>query len=167
MSKLFIMKNRTLSALSALGIIALIAVTAFAMLPSANNEVNNSDNESGIEITMFKSPNCGCCVQHSAYLEKNGFKVNVEMVDDMASVKQKFNIPKDMQSCHTAVMGDYFIEGHVPVEAFTMLIEDQPNIDGIALPAMPSGSPGMPGPKLGPFEIYQLEDGQAQPFINL
>lgn len=161
------MKNKTLSILSALGVTALIAVTAFAALPRSDNEVNESSNENGTEITIFKSPNCGCCVQHSAYLEENGFKVNVEMVDDMASVKRKFNIPKDMQSCHTAVMGDYFIEGHVPVEAFTMLIEDQPDIDGIALPSMPSGSPGMPGPKLGPFVIYELEDGQAQTFTTL
>jgi hypothetical protein len=152
------MKKRTLLILSAIVISLAIGIGAYASLPKEEK------NENGIEVTVFKSPNCGCCVQHSAYLEDNGFKVNI---DDMQDIKRKFNIPYDMQSCHTAVVGDYFVEGHVPVEAIRKLLEEKPDIDGITLPEMPSGSPGMPGPKLGPFEVYQLKDGQAEPFTTL
>lgn len=155
------MNKNTLTFLSALGIAILIGVTAYAALPSADITYD------GPSVTIYKSPNCGCCVKHSAYLKKNGFKVDIEMVDDMEAIKRKFGIPNDMQSCHTTVMGDYFIEGHVPIEAFNKLMEEKPDIDGIALPEMPSGSPGMPGPKLEPFEIFEIKDGKAQTFITL
>ena len=72
-----------------------------------------------------------------------------------------------MESCHTAIFGDYFVEGHVPIEAVNKLLEEKPDIDGIALPEMPSGSPGMPGPKLEPFKIYSIKDGQASEFLSL
>ena len=116
---------------------------------------------------VYKSPNCGCCVQHIAYLRENDFKEEVRTTEDMHSIKQKYNIPRDMESCHTAVIGDYFVEGHVPVEAINILLEDRPNLDGIALPEMPSGSPGMPGPKLEPFTIYGLKDGEESLFVKL
>lgn len=133
--------------------------------PQSDNTVSQTDKP--IEVTMYKSPNCGCCVQHSAYLKENGFKVNIEMTDDMDAIKEKYNIPREMQSCHTIAMGDYFVEGHMPIEAITKLLTEKPDVDGIALPGMPSGSPGMPGPKNGTFEIYQLTGGQTTNFINL
>lgn len=156
------MKKRTLTILISIAIAVVLGVAAYATPPSAN-----ITGASGPKVTIYKSPNCGCCVKHSAYLKQNDYEVNIEVISDMDTIKEKYNIPLDMQSCHTAIIGDYFVEGHVPVEAFQKLLEEKPNIDGIALPEMPSGSPGMPGPKLGPFEIYQLKDGQANPYINL
>ena len=148
--------------LTAIGIAIVIGVAAYAVLPSAD-----ITSVSGPKVTIYKSPNCGCCVKHSAYLKQNGFDVDIKITDDMNAIKEKYGIPFDKQSCHTTVMGDYFVEGHVPVEAFNKLLKEKPNIDGISLPEMPSGSPGMPGPKLEPFEIYQLKDGQAQPYISI
>lgn len=134
---------------------------------SKSSDAHNPAKADSMEVTMYKSPNCGCCVQHKAYLEENGFKVKVEMTEDMEAIKEKYNIPREMQSCHTIAMGDYFVEGHMPIEAIQKLMSEKPDIDGIALPGMPSGSPGMPGPKTGPFRIYQLADNEQTVYINL
>ncbi len=85
----------------------------------------------------------------------------------MSSIRQQYQIPPDLAGCHTAVIGDYFIEGHVPMEAITKLFEEKPGVDGIALPRMPSGSPGMPGSKRGVFKIYAISDGIAKEFMSL
>ncbi|MBT3865419.1 hypothetical protein HOE67_01480 [Candidatus Peregrinibacteria bacterium] len=119
------------------------------------------------DVVVYKSPNCGCCGQHSAYMEDEGFNVDILLTEDMEAIKQKYNIPREMQSCHTAIVGDYFVEGHMPIEAIVKLLEEKPSVDGIALPAMPSGSPGMPGPKLEPFTIHQLVDGEASIYTVL
>ena len=121
----------------------------------------------GEKVTVFKSPTCGCCVGYVAELEKNGFDVETVDTVDMHAVKQKFNIPQSMESCHTAVMGDYFIEGHVPIEAVNKLLEEKPDIDGIALPGMPAGSPGMPGRKKVPFTIYALSNREISEFVTI
>ncbi len=101
------------------------------------------------------------------YLEDRGFLVEVTETQNMEPIKKKYNIPQDMQSCHTMVIGDYFVEGHVPIEAINRLLAENPQIDGIALPAMPSGSPGMPGIKHGSFTIYALSDGVPSVFTKL
>lgn len=119
------------------------------------------------KATVFKSPTCGCCVGYVAELEKQGFEVNVVSTTDMSSIKHQYNIPGNMGSCHTMVIGDYFVEGHVPIEAVNALLEEQPNIDGIALPNMPSGSPGMPGAKKAAFRIYSLSDGEISDFMTI
>lgn len=86
-------------------------------------------------------------------------------MEDMTSVKQAYRIPQNMISCHTAVIGDYFVEGHVTVEAIKKMLEEKPVIDGIALPGMPPGSPGMPGEKTEALKIYALFDGNKSVFM--
>jgi len=78
--------------------------------------------------------------------------------EDMTNIKQEYGISSDMESCHTAVFGNYVVEGHVPFEAIEKLLEEKPDIRGIALPEMPAGSPGMPGVKGEPFTVYALSD---------
>jgi len=118
------------------------------------------------EMTVFKSASCGCCVQWAPYIQREGFDVET-VSTDMASIKQQYGIPRNMESCHTAIIGDYFVEGHVPIEAIEKLLAEQPDIDGIALPAMPAGSPGMPGVKQGPFTIYAVKDGEVSTFMTI
>jgi hypothetical protein len=72
-----------------------------------------------------------------------------------------------MQGCHTTVINEYFVEGHVPIEAVRKLLEERPLIDGIALPRMPQGSPGMGGEKTQPFVIYSITDGKVEEFVTL
>ena len=120
-----------------------------------------------IEVTMYKDAKCGCCVGYAAALESQGYKVNKINTVDMGLIKSQYTIPGNMESCHTAIVGGYFVEGHVPLEAVQKLLDDQPNIDGIALPNMPAGSPGMPGVKRGPFTIYAITNGAATVFMEV
>ena len=117
--------------------------------------------------TVKKSPSCGCCNGYIAALESDGFQVKSVNMDDLTAIKNKYNIPTEMQSCHTTIIGRYFIEGHVPLDAVKKLLQEQPDIDGIALPGMPIGTPGMPGPKESPFVIYQIKDGQSSEFMKI
>ena len=94
-------------------------------------------------VEVFKTPTCGCCNGYVSFLEGEQFKVKKTNMTSLDLIKKKHNIPGEMQSCHTSVVGKYFIEGHVPIEAINKLLKDQPDIDGIALPGMPMGTPGM------------------------
>lgn len=97
-------------------------------------------------ITVWKSSTCGCCGEWATYMRGRGYRVNVKNVNDPDSIKRSFGIPSAMYSCHTAKIGNYLVEGHVPASAVAKLLEEQPDLKGIALPGMPQGSPGMDGP---------------------
>ena len=118
-------------------------------------------------VEVFKTPSCGCCYGYVLFLEEKEFNVKQTEMRSLHTIKQKYNIPVEMQSCHTTVMGKYFIEGHVPIEAINKLLKEQPDIDGIALPGMPIGTPGMPGDKDEPYVIYQLTDGKFSVFMTI
>ena len=120
-----------------------------------------------LNVELFKTPSCGCCYGYVLFLEKEKFNVKQTDMRSLHSIKQKYNIPVEMQSCHTTIIGKYFIEGHVPLEAINKLLEEQPSIDGIALPGMPIGTPGMPGKKEEPYVIYQLIDGKFSVFMTI
>ena len=118
-------------------------------------------------VEVFETPSCGCCYGYVLFLEEEKFKVKQTDMRSLHTIKQKYNIPVEMQSCHTTIMGKYFIEGHVPFEAVEKLLKEQPDIDGIALPGMPIGTPGMPGDKDEPYVIYQLKDGKSSVFMTI
>jgi hypothetical protein len=94
-------------------------------------------------MTVYKDPNCGCCAEWVKHARKAGFAVTVRDTADMASVKASFGIPSALESCHTARVGAYAIEGHVPADVILKLLRDQPAARGLAVPGMPMGSPGM------------------------
>ena len=121
----------------------------------------------GPAITIYASPTCGCCGGYADYLQEEGFDVTLERTNGVDEIKDRLRIPEDMRSCHTAVIGDYFVEGHVPVEAIEKLLDEQPAIDGIALPGMPSGTPGMSGSKEEPWVIFAVSNGAVVEFITL
>ena len=130
-----------------------------------NDALANIDDKQIVEV--FKTPSCGCCYGYVLFLEDEKFEVKQTDMRSLQSIKQKYNIPVEMQSCHTTIMGKYFIEGHVPIEAINKLLKEQPDIDGIALPGMPIGTPGMPGDKEEPYVIYQLIDGKFSVFMTI
>jgi hypothetical protein len=99
------------------------------------------------DVTVWKSPTCGCCTGWADYLQHNGYSVKQIDVDDLDAVKKAHGVPPAMESCHTARIGGYVVEGHVPVEAIDRLLKERPKVRGIASPGMPMGSPGMGGPK--------------------
>ena len=126
-----------------------------------------STNNNKLNVEVFKTPSCGCCYGYVLFLEKEKFNVKQTDMRSLHSIKKKYNIPIEMQSCHTTIMGKYFIEGHVPLQALNKLLKEQPDIDGIALPGMPIGTPGMPGQKEEPYVIYQLIDGKFSVFMTI
>tara|TARA_Y100000768_G_C23828306_1_gene610036 strand:+ start:11 stop:493 length:483 start_codon:yes stop_codon:yes gene_type:complete len=126
-----------------------------------------STNKDKMNVEVFKTPSCGCCYGYVLFLEKEKFNVKQTDMRSLHSIKKKYNIPLEMQSCHTTIIGKYFIEGHVPLQAVNKLLKDQPEIDGIALPGMPIGTPGMPGEKEEPYVIYQLIDGKFSVFMTI
>lgn len=106
-------------------------------------------------IQVFKSPTCGCCSKWVTHLEANGFEVKATDVDDINLVKRSYGIPPALASCHTAVVGDYLVEGHVSAEDIVEMLKQKPAIKGIAAPGMPIGSPGM---EVGDPQAYQAYD---------
>lgn len=124
---------------------------------------------SGHHVTLYRSPTCGCCLGYAEALRAEGFTVEVIEDRDMRAVKAQYAIPATKESCHTSVIdGSYVVEGHVPLEAVKTLLQDRPDIAGIGLPSMPSGTPGMPGPKFGSYKVYQLtRDGDVSPYLTI
>ena len=115
-----------------------------------------------INAVMYKNPQCSCCEAYAAYLEQNGFKVEVKPVNNLAQISSDAGVPADLEGCHTLMVDGYVIDGLVPVDVVKKLLTDRPAITGIALPGMPGGAPGMPGTKNEPFTIYAFtKDGKA------
>ena len=150
-------------------IILILSVSLFYSFNFIEDKKNASANINNkkLSVEVFKTPSCGCCYGYVLFLEKEQFNVKETDMRSLHSIKQKYNIPLEMQSCHTTVIGKYFIEGHVPLEAVNKLLKEQPDIDGIALPGMPIGTPGMPGDKDEPYVIYQLKDGKSSVFMTI
>ncbi|WP_224418222.1 MULTISPECIES: DUF411 domain-containing protein [unclassified Modicisalibacter] len=119
------------------------------------------------DATLHRNPNCGCCEQYARYLEKQGWEVDVVSENDLSSIKREAGVPESLASCHTMQVGDYVVEGHVPLAAIDKLLRETPDIDGIGLAGMPTGSPGMPGPKQGEFTVEAFDDQRTAPFMSL
>jgi hypothetical protein len=130
-------------------LIVLIAGTAFATLSSRD--------AGALEITVYRSPTCGCCSKWIAHLEANGFEVVAHDTEDMTSVKIENGIRRELSSCHTAVIDGYVIEGHVPAEDIQRLLRERPAVAGVAVPGMPIGSPGMEGPNPQAYDVLTFD----------
>lgn len=94
-------------------------------------------------VTVYKTPTCGCCSLWVDHLKANGFSVQTYDLDDLSVTKAQLGVPGNLSSCHTAVVGGYVVEGHVPAEDVKRLLAERPNVTGLAVPGMPIGSPGM------------------------
>jgi len=108
------------------------------------------------DVTLYKNPQCGCCEGYADYLRDSGFKVKAISTNDLTVMGQKYGIPDDMQPCHISLIGGYVVGGHIPIEVVNRLLSEKPQIVGITLPGMPEGTPGMPGNKPGPLDIYEI-----------
>jgi hypothetical protein len=119
-------------------------------------------------VEVFKSPTCGCCALWVKHLEANGFATKVTDVEDMTQVKAKYGIPGRLQSCHTAVVNGYVLEGHVPAADVQRLIKERPSVVGVAVPGMPLGSPGMEqGSLVQPYNVVTFDkQGQTSVFAS-
>jgi hypothetical protein len=100
-----------------------------------------------IEATVYMDPQCLCCESYARYLDAHGFAVKVVSTIDPIKINRQYGMPESMDSCHTALIGDYVVEGHVPVDVIQHLLAERRDLIGISLPGMPTGTPGMDGPK--------------------
>jgi hypothetical protein len=120
-------------------------------------------------VEVFKSPTCGCCSKWVEYMRKSGFDVRATNVSDLTAVKRKYGVPENFLSCHTATVGGYTIEGHVPAADVRRLLKERPAVVGITVPDMPAGSPGMEveGVKADPFNVLSFDKaGKTQVFAR-
>jgi hypothetical protein len=125
-------------------------------------------NAAPVAVTLYKSPECGCCEGYADYLRQHGFAVASKPTSELAEISRNAGVPPELQGCHTSFIGDYVVDGHVPVEAIAKLLAERPAIKGIVLPGMPEGSPGMSGEKAGPLTIYAIGgDGKSAIFLVL
>ena len=116
------------------------------------------------DIIVYKSPTCGCCNKWIKHLEKEGFSVKAINKRNMKKVKTKFDVSREYQSCHTAKVGKYFIEGHVPAADIKKLLKEKPYVKGLAVPGMPMGSPGMEGHRKDKYAVIII-DKQNKGFV--
>lgn len=154
-----------------IGIIIVVAVVGGIFLlngrGSAPSDTETKTALQGQEITVYKTKTCGCCHVFTQYLERENANVKVVDVADLSAIKREYGVPSNLESCHTSLVGGYVVEGHVPLEVIEKLLAEKPTIKGIALPGMPSGSPGMPGPKTEKWTIYAIaNDGSVSEFMS-
>ena len=149
---------------------ALIPLLAIGVpLGAAGLSVSESAAPPPIAITVYKTPQCGCCRTWVDHLRKNGFDVTTHDVDDISAIKTKLGVPSDLGSCHTAVAGSYVVEGHVAADEIQKLLATKPKIAGVAVPGMPAGSPGMevPGRKADKYDVIAFaKDGKRSVFAS-
>jgi hypothetical protein len=108
------------------------------------------------DLTVYKTPWCGCCREWVVHMTRAGFRPRVVEVEDLAPVREKHGIPFVLSSCHTGLVGGYVVEGHVPATDVARLLDERPAGLGLVVPGMPLGSPGMEQP-----------DGSAERFETL
>lgn len=130
-------------------ILVWVPVVAFAALIAA--PVNATD------VIVYKSPACGCCKKWVKHLRDNGFKVKAFDVKSVAPYKIKHGVTKALASCHTALVDGYTIEGHVPAVDIKRLLEEKPNVKGLAVPGMPIGTPGMEGRRKEAYDVLTFD----------
>lgn len=116
-------------------------------------------------IEVFKSESCGCCGAWVEHLKANGFATRVVNVENPSDYRARGGIPDKLGSCHTGMVQGYAIEGHVPASDIKRLLAQKPKAKGLAVPAMPLGSPGMEGPRKDPYDVLLVQgNGQTKVF---
>jgi hypothetical protein len=117
-------------------------------------------------LTVYKDPDCGCCEKWLTHMASAGFRPAVQDVADLAAVKARLGVPAALHACHTAVVGGYVVEGHVPAADVHRFLRERPRVGGVparglAVPAMPAGSPGMEGPRAERYAVLAFAPNGA------
>lgn len=157
-------KNSTMSWV-ATSAVALVIMAAIIVITRYSVPVTTADDS---EIVVYKTPTCGCCVKWVDHLRDSGLGVRAVNVASTAPLHERFGIPRQLGSCHTAVFGDHWAEGHVPADLVRKLMTEKPDdIAGIAVPGMPMGSPGMEGPNPVEYQVVAYgTDGKVRVYAT-
>lgn len=118
-------------------------------------------------MVVYKSPTCGCCAAWVDHVQANGFRVEVRDTANLAPVKARHGVPANLESCHTALVDGYVVEGHVPADLIVRMLRERPDVAGLAVPGMPVGSPGMEGPYKDRYDVLTFKgDGSTQVYAT-
>lgn len=120
-------------------------------------------------VVVNKTPTCGCCGVWVKHLQAAGFAVQVNDMENLAPIKERVGVPFGMGSCHTAEVGGYFVEGHVPADDIKRLLREKPEAKGLTVPGMPAGSPGMevPSGRVDRYDVLLVgKDGKTSVFAT-
>lgn len=117
-----------------------------------------SNQTASADVVMYKNPGCECCDKWAEYMQGSGYSVEVVEAQNMAAIKSEEGVPRNMGACHTALIGDYVVEGHVPAGDVMRLLREKPDARGLVVPGMPASSPGMNTALNEPFKTYLLKD---------
>jgi hypothetical protein len=131
----------------------LIATASLTLLA-----ISSPSQQNGPLVTVYKLTTCGCCGKWVEHLKTNGFTVKVQEVNDTSPYERQYHVPRTMESCHTAVVNGYTIEGHVPAAEIKRLLSERPKAVGLAVPGMPVGSPGMEGARTDAYSVFLIDD---------
>lgn len=175
------MNSRKAWTLAAAGVIAILAAAGLAFGPSILGDEATSEESLGTEyaevlasapkVRVFKTPNCGCCSMWVAHMRAAGFEVEPIDVEssELTAIKGRQGVDQELASCHTALIGDYVVEGHVPAEDVARLLKERPDVRGLAVPGMPAGSPGMemPGGEKESYDVVAFDSqGEIEVFAK-
>ncbi|HKJ03484.1 MAG TPA: DUF411 domain-containing protein [Longimicrobiales bacterium] len=108
-------------------------------------------------VVVYKTEACGCCNGWVEHLRSAGFQVDARNVADLMSIKGDAGVPAGNAACHTALVDGYVVEGHVPADVIKRLLAERPDVAGLAVPGMPTGSPGMEGPGAEPYDVLTFD----------
>lgn len=119
------------------------------------------------DATVYRSPDCSCCGGWTNHLKAQGFQIKDFPTPEIEAIKQKYNVPDNLASCHTAIIDGYIIEGHVPVQDIKRLLQEKPNLLGLSVPQMPVGTPGMEiGNQKDPFTVFSFDSNSKVAVFN-
>ena len=137
-------------------VVALLVTSCSGLVSSGNTKFSDQYGA----VTVFTAPTWDCFTEWSEYLEKNGFEVKIEETLEINDIKANYQVPESLYSCHTAIVNGYVIEGHVPADEIVRLLDEGPDVIGIAVAGMPPGSPGMNilGFDKDPYEVVTFDD---------
>ena len=137
-------------------------ISRFVRIAIFGSTLLNLQLRAEVPIEVYKTPTCGCCAKWVEHLKANGFSPKVIEVSSTAEYRKKFCVPDQLQSCHTAVVGGYTVEGHVPAVDIHRLLKELGKLKGIAVPGMPIGSPGMEqGSRRAPYAVFGFDAAGA------
>jgi len=153
------------------GLLMLPWLVACNEQPDSTNPDNQTTSDATEMLTVYKSPSCGCCQEWIEHMENEGFEANAKNPTNLSAVKDRYQIPADARSCHTAVSAEgYVFEGHVPARYVQQFLDAPPaNAIGLSVPAMPIGSPGMEiDDRFMPYQVLLLkEDGTREVYAEV
>ena len=147
-------------------ILVLIASAGLAVAAQAQKQKKPAA-PAPVDVKVYLTPTCGCCGIWADHMAAAKFNVTREVTRDLQAVPLRQRVPSQLQTCHTASVGNYIVEGHVPADVVRQMLKERPNIAGIAVPGMPIGSPGMEGPNPRSYSIIAFRaDGSTYEYAR-